>query len=137
LAFVDLFFLCGFAAVETNLPLGVSGLRRVTFLLPEKSPKGHLRGFPLDIPFLKIRRAFFCFRHEGIEWANQRPRSPAPAVEKSVASFSSECLALGWNSPPHTFDNLREPKWQTDLAMYGGEGRQAKLDAKDLGGRNN
>ena len=85
----------------------MSSLRRVTFLLPEKSPKGHLRGFPLDIPFSR-RELFFFFRHEGIEWANHRPRSPAPAVREISLCFFFGVPCLGGEIHRRTISSICE-----------------------------
>ena len=51
--------------------------------------------------------------------------------------FLRSACFLWYSLPPHNFARQRERKRQTSFAIYVGEGRQAKLDAKDLGGRNN
>ena len=79
----------------------------------DKSYQKPLRGHPLKTPFLRGRttNAQFCFRHDGNEWANHLPRSPAPAAVKSVAAFALECLVLQvlQASPPsrHTGGKLQ------------------------------
>ena len=57
--------------------------------------------------------------------------------ENRFLPFLWSALFGWWNSPSHNFTHLRERKRQTSFAIYGGEGRQAKSDKKDLGGRNN
>ena len=62
------------------------GLRRGTFQR-RKVPKV-LQGDTPWYPRFKRSKFQFCFRHEGIEWANHRPRSPAPAaVRMSICLF--------------------------------------------------
>ena len=105
--------------------------------MPEKSPKGHLRGNPLDIPIKEEANHRSVF---GTGVSNGRcvcPAHPLLRLWKLVTAFASECLVWVWDLPPHNFAHLRERKRQTNLAMYGGEGRQAKSDKKDLGGRKN
>ena len=78
---------------KTNLVCGASCLRRVTFLLPEKSPKGHLRGHPLDIPVFTgaAQSARFSIDRHALEEMIQRlPRSPATAQ-----FLGSPCLCFG------------------------------------------
>ena len=49
---------------KTNQPFGVFGLRRVSFPTPEKTRKGRLRGFSLEIPLSK-RSALILFSARG------------------------------------------------------------------------
>ena len=72
-------------------------------LYAQKYAKG-VKGTPLKNPILRkrIMSAVLYFRHEGIEWANLLPRSPASAVRKSVSAFASECLVLQCLGGHHT-----------------------------------
>ncbi len=88
--FLDILFKSEFIAVfgflraaaqqwETNLPFGVSCLRRVTLPSAAKSPKRRPRRSPLGIPLKANDLHDVYFRHEGNEQAKRLPRSSASA----------------------------------------------------------
>ena len=79
---------CRFATVKHNLIATVCRSPTAYFLLVEKVGKAPPRGKPLGYPQFITRRSPFYFRHEGVEWANHLPRSPAPAaVRMSICLF--------------------------------------------------
>ena len=98
---------CRDAAGKTNLPFGVSSLRRVSFPSPEKTRKGRLRGFPLrDSP---VGRNKISNTTIGTCLTNGRcvcPAHPLLRLQNWLLPLLRSALYGWWNSPPHNFTHL-------------------------------